>query len=81
MKESDEQALGSRPKPRSRQGWQPGNHEKEKKRVVSGNAGKENAATTGNRLGAGNETVVRENYRLLSWGILERVGFPTAVEK
>lgn len=54
---------------------------KKRKRVVSGNAGKENTATTGNRLGAGNETVVRENYRLLSWGILERVGFPTAVEK
>lgn len=54
---------------------------KKSKGVASGNAGKERVATTGNRLDAGIETAVRENYRLLSWGILERVGFPTAVEK
>lgn len=54
---------------------------KKSKEVVSGNNSNERAAATGNRLDAGNETMVRENYRLLSWGILERVGFPTAVEK
>lgn len=54
---------------------------KKRKRVDSGNTGKEKVATTGNRLDVGSETVVRQNYRVLSWAIPDRVVFPTAVEK
>lgn len=54
---------------------------KKRRGLDSGTAGKERVVTAGKRPDVGNETVVRQKYKVRSWDILGRVAFPTAMEK
>jgi hypothetical protein len=54
---------------------------KKRKGMDSGNAGKGEVATAGGSPDVGSQTVVRQKYKVLSWDILGRAVFPTAMEK